>query len=87
MNVFIAEIAPAFATGIPPTAVGGWFKSYLQQRTYNISAPTATQQARKPQFALAQRSFTSSFEKYVNNPPTGVGGILNGRNSWFQKSL
>src|SRR5882724_7236570 len=53
---------------IPPTAVGGSFRSCLHQRLANPSESHAPNGTRKGMMADCRQ--------HLNNPPTAVGGIL-----------
>src|SRR5215216_978846 len=51
---------------IPPTAVGGYFKSFLRKEF---------EQSTNYRWWDSNSSVCISFRKYLNDPPTAVGGI------------
>src|SRR5215216_505178 len=51
---------------IPPTAVGGYFKSFSER---NLNNPPTTVGG------IRERPFVFRLEKHLNDPPTAVGGI------------
>ena len=77
---------PKSDTTIPPTAVGGSFRSFLHPPEFKLIPPTAVGGSfrsflHSPDFKLIPPtavggSFRSALEKDLNNPPTAVGGIV-----------
>src|SRR5687767_3091795 len=60
---------------IPPTAVGGWFKSNLQKRYQIASLIPPTGSWWILQIQPRCRAAAAEIRRDLNNPPTAVGGI------------